>query len=113
MKDFKKIKGDIETYNSLEELSKAFGCKPKIKQTKDKEKLKQQREKFCERNKCRICGQPMAYIGSGIMACINEKCNGIGGEVKEEGKEVVYSATYKYLDEKSAEIADNIFYETN
>jgi hypothetical protein len=113
MKDFKKIKGDIEVYNSLEELGKAFGCKPRIKQTKDKEKLKQQRENFCNRNKCRICNQPMTYIGNGMMACFNEKCSGIGKENKEEGMDVVYAATYKYLDSRLTEIADNIFYEAN
>lgn len=111
MKDFKKIKGNTSTFNSFEELGKAFGCKPIIKQTKDKEKLKQQRESFCKRNRCKVCGEPMAYIGEGMMACVNAKCSGI--ETKDENFESMYSATYKYLDEKSTEIAENIFYETN
>lgn len=111
MKDFKKIKGDIKTYGSFEELGKDWGCKPAIKQTKDKEKLKQQRENFCKRNRCKVCGEPMAYIGGSMMACVNEKCSGI--EMQGENFEAMYSATYKYLDERSSEIAENIFYETN
>ena len=101
MKDFKKIKGDISTYSSFEELGKAFGCKPVVKQTKDKEKLKQQRENFCNRNRCKVCGQSMIYVGYGMMACVNEKCSGI--ETKDENFESVYSAVYKYLDEKGIE----------
>ena len=40
MKEFRKAKGVVERYTSLEEMAKAWGCKPVIKQTKDKEKLK-------------------------------------------------------------------------
>ena len=40
MKKFRLSKGVTEHYTSLEEMGKAYGCKPVIKQTKDKEKLK-------------------------------------------------------------------------
>ena len=114
MKDFKKLQGKLEQYSSLEELGKAWGIKPRIKQTKDKEKLKKQRENFCNRYKCKACGEPMVYIGTNIMACSNEKCRGIKIERKdsEDNTVVSYTTSYIFLNDKSAEIAANIFYET-
>lgn len=105
MKDFKKLEGSVTEYDSFEALGKDWHIKPRLKQTKDKDKLMKQRENFCARNRCRICKEPMSYIGSGIMACTNEKCNGISKD------EELYAASYRFLDRRSAEIAENIFRE--
>ena len=114
MKDFKKLKGNLQTYNSFEELGKAWNCKPRIKQTKDKEKLKKQREDFCNRYRCKGCGQPMKYLGQNVMVCANENCKGIKEEKTDlEGNvSVTYHTSYLFLNRRSAEIAENIFYET-
>lgn len=114
MKDFKKLNGSVREYDSLEELGKAWKCKPAIKQTKDKAKLKEQRERFCEKYKCKGCGKPMSYIEGGIMVCTNEECKGIKNERKDkEGNPIVtYSTSYLFLrDKKSKTIAENIFAE--
>lgn len=114
MKDFKKLKGTVEEYNSLEALGKAWKCKPSIKQTKDKTKLQEQREKFCEKYKCKGCRQPMNYIEGGIMVCKNNECKGIKHERKDkEGNTIVsYTPSFMFLrDEKSKRIASNIFAE--
>ncbi len=115
MKEFRKSRGVTEHYTSLEELRKAYGLEPVIKQTKDKEKLQKQRENFCNFHKCPACGQPMSYLGGSMMACKNEKCKGIKHERKDnDGNTIVtYSVSYDILDEKYAERAENIFYETN
>lgn len=115
MKEFRMSKGVTERYTSLEELGKAWGCKPIIKQTKDKDKLQKQRERFCGFHKCKACGEPMVYLGGSMMACTNEKCKGIKQERKDgEGNTIAtYLTSYELLDEKYAEIAENIFYETN
>ena len=115
MKEFRKAKGVTERYTSLEEMGKAWGCKPVIKQTKDKEKLQKQREKFCGYHKCKACGEPMTYIGGSIMTCTNEKCKGIKLERKDADGNVIvtYLTSYELLDDHFAEIAENIFYETN
>lgn len=115
MREFRLSKGVTEHYTSLEELAQAFGCKPYIKQTKDKEKLKKQRENFGKYHKCKACGEPMSWIGESIMTCTNEKCRGIKNEKTDaEGNVIVtYSTSYEILEDKYADIARNIFYETN
>ena len=115
MKEFRMGRNTTEHYTSLEEMGKAWGCKPVTKQTKDKEKLQKQREKFCGFHKCKACGEPMTYIGGSIMACTNEKCKGIKLEKKDaEGNaSSVYLTSYELLDDHFAEIAENIFCETN
>ena len=115
MKEFRKSKGVTEHYTSLEEMGKAWGCKPVIKQTKDKEKLQKQRETFCDHYKCKACGKPMTYLGESMMACTNEKCRGIKNErIDADGNAIVtYSVSYELLSDKFTERANNIFYETN
>ena len=111
MKEFRMGKNTTEHYNSLEELRVAFGCKPIIKQTKDKDKLQKQREKFCGFHKCKACGEPMVYNGGNIMTCANEKCKGIKVEKKDaEGNTIItYLTSYELLDDHFAEVAENIF----
>lgn len=115
MKEFRKSKGVTEHYTSLEELREAFGLKPVIKQTKDKDKLQKQRENFSNHYKCKACGQPMTYLGESMMACTNEKCKGIKNErTDSDGNLIVtYSVSYELLNDKFTERARNIFYETN
>ena len=116
MREFRLSKGVTERYTSLEELGQAFGCKPYIKQTKDKEKLKKQRENFCNHYRCRACGEPMVWmgeLGESVMICKNEKCKGIKHErIDTEGNTIVsYSVSYEILDNKFADRAKNIFHE--
>lgn len=114
MKNFRMSKGVTEHYTSLEELRSAYGLKPVIKQTKDKEKLKQQRETFCKHYRCKGCGSPMTYIGGSMMSCTNDKCKGVKHERTDaDGNTIVtYSVSYEILDDVFAERAANIFYET-
>lgn len=117
MKEIRKGKGVTEHYTSLAELGKAWGCKGSpIKQTKDMDKLKKQRETFCSFYKCPACGEPMTYMGESIMTCTNEKCKGIKHERKDKDGNVIsvtYSVPYELLENKFADRARNIFYETN
>lgn len=116
MREFRKAKGVTERYTSLEDLGKAYGCRPAIKQTKDKEKLAKQRENFCGFYKCKACGEPMTWFGESIMVCTNEKCKGIKQEKKDKDENVIgieYLTSYKLLEDEFAERAKNIFYETN
>lgn len=115
MKNFRMSKGVTEHYTSLEEMAKAWGCKPIIKQTKDKDKLAKQRENFCNHYRCKACGEPMTYMGGSVMTCTNEKCRGIKHERKDaDGNSIItYSVSYELLDDHFSDVAENIFYETN
>lgn len=116
MREFRKAKGVTERYTSLEELRTAYGRRPVIKQTKDKEKLAKQRENFCGFYKCKACGEPMAWFGESIMACTNERCKGIKQEIKDKEGNIIsveYLVSYELLEDEYAERAKNIFYETN
>lgn len=118
MKDFKKLKGSIKTYDSFEELGKdeklrkQFGLKPIKRRTNDKDKLKAQQEKFT--GKCRVCGQYLVWIdGTNTLACKNTDCNGIRMSSKnEDGTEKVwYIPVTRTLDEKGMQIAERLFSE--
>ena len=115
MKYFRMSKDVTEHYTSFEDLRIAHGLSPVIKQTKDKEKLNKQRENFCNHHKCKSCGSPMKYIGGSMMVCTNEKCKGVPIERKDDegNTKVVYLTSYELLSDKYAEIATNIFYETD
>lgn len=111
MKPKRLSKGVTEEYTSFEEMAKAWGCKPRRKQTSDKEKLEQQRQTFCSRHKCPVCKRPMVYIGGNQMVCKNPECKGFKHEqVMDTGENRLwYSPAFDLLDDKSAEIARNIF----
>lgn len=116
MKFYRKSKGETEHYSSFEELGKAWGCKPVIKQTKDKAKLEKQRENFLGRHLCSACKTPMTYIGGNQLVCKNESCKGIKHESKNEQTgetKIWYTPSFDLLDEKGAEIAENIFTDFN
>ena len=116
MKDFKKCKGTIKSFNSFEELRddetlrRQFGLKPVKKRTNDEEKLKEQKEKFV--GKCRACGQSLTWIeGTNTLACKNIECKGIRMSSKnEDGTDKVwYIPVTRTLDEKGFEIAQKLF----
>lgn len=102
-----------KTYSSFEEIRSEFGLKPIRTQTRDKEKLESQRNKFSSRHKCPACGSNLIYVeGTNVMVCKNPDCDGIKREKKgstEEETKVWYENSYHTLDEKGAEIAYNIF----
>lgn len=110
MKDFKKLKGTTKTYNSFEELRQGFGLKPLKKRTNDLEKLKVQQEKFV--GKCKVCGQPLSYLdGTNICACQNPDCRGfkMTGTNEDGTEKVWYTPVTRVLNDKAAEIAENLF----
>ena len=112
MKNFRMGSNTTAHYSSFEEVAKAFGCKPIVKQTKDKEKLEIQRNKFVNRHLCSACEKPMVYTGGNLMVCKNENCLGIKHETKndETGEvRVWYTPSFDLLDSKGAVIAENIF----
>ena len=112
MKEFRLGRNTKEHYTSIEEMAKAWGCKPVVKRTKDEKKLKGQQEKFCTRHKCKACGQPMTWVGGSMMTCQNENCKGIKVEEKDKDGNIVkieYLVPYDLLDDTGAEIAQNIF----
>ena len=111
MRTFRMGRNTTEHYSSLEELGRAWGCKPVNKRTKDEEKLKKQQENFCARHRCKACGEPMAWITGSVMTCVNEKCKGVKVEREDaEGNKIVsYITSYDLLDDTGAEIAYNIF----
>lgn len=114
MRSHRMSKGETEFYTSFEELRKAWGLKKVTKQTKDKNKLDAQRKAFEERNLCPVCKNPMKYIGGNQLVCKNENCNGYRHESKDEitgETKVYYTPVFKLLDEKSADIAQNLFAE--
>lgn len=115
MKSKKNSKGR-RTLGSFEELRQEYGLKPVNRQTRDKDKLSKQREKFSSHHICPVCKQPMKYIeGTNIFCCINESCKGFVKEIlidEETGeKETISSPSFHTLDRKGAEIASNIFEE--
>ena len=110
MKHLRKSKDTTEIYTSFEELRSAFGLDPIRKQTKDKEKLKSQREKFVKT--CPVCKQSLSYIyGSNVVCCQNPECKGIEKKnTNADGTENVwYIPVTRTLDEKGMEIAMNLF----
>lgn len=111
MRDFRMDRNTTAHYSSFEELAQAYGRKPFKKQTKDQEKLKEQRERFRDKHRCKACGEPMEWIMESIMVCTNEKCKGIKVEKtdSEGNKSINYITSYELLDEKYTERAKNIF----
>lgn len=111
------MKATLKSYSSFEELGRAWGLRPVVKQTKDKKKLSSQREAFGKRHLCPACKEPMTYVGgSNIMCCQQPDCNGVKREFRndETGDVIVkYEPAFHTLDTLGAEIATNIFTEIN
>ena len=117
MKFYRMSKGETAHYSSFEELRAAWNLKPVIKQTKDKEKLNEQRERFLGKKRfCAACKQPMNYIsGTNVMVCQNENCKGVKHETKNDLGEtkIWYTTPRELLDEESAMKAESIFTDFN
>ena len=97
-------------FTSLEALRQAYGLKPVLRRTSDKDKLASQREKFLKTCKC--CKQPLTYLsGTNVLACCNPDCKGIEMKSKNEDGSinVWYIPVTRILDEKGMEIAMNLF----
>ena len=112
MREYRLSKDTTEHYTSLEELRKAFGCKPIIKRTADEKKLESQREVFNGKHICKSCNKPMFWIsGTSVMSCKNPDCKGIKNVRTDlDGNEIVtYFPSYDLLDTLGAEIAENLF----
>ena len=115
MKDFRLGCNTTSHCSSFEELRSLFGLKDINYTTKDEDKLKNQQENFCKRDKkrtCSACGQPMTLVkGTSVMVCTNPKCNGIKNVSKDsEGNEIVnYRPSFCLLDGKAIDVANNIF----
>ena len=112
MKEFRKSKDCTEHYTSLESLRAAWGLKPiQKKRPKTEEALKTAQEKFL--GTCRVCKHPLVLInGCNVLACQNSECKGIKMTSKneEDGTEKVwYIPVSRVLDERGAEIAENLF----
>lgn len=109
MKEFRKAKGVTAHYTSLEELRKAWHLKPVKKRTNDKEKLKAQQEKLV--GTCRVCKKPLTWIEGNICACQNPDCRGfkMTGTNEDGTEKVYYIPVTRVLNDKAAEIAQNLF----
>lgn len=98
---------------SLDDLRKMYGLKPIIRQTKNKEKLKAQRNAFNKKHICSACGSELILIEeTNVMCCKNPDCKGIKYQTmnKETGElEDQYKVSCHMLDRTGATIANNIF----
>ena len=112
MKEYRLGRNTTEHYTSLEDLRKAWGCRPINKRTLDEKKLQSQRESFCSKHKCKVCGKPMLWMnGTSVMSCNNPDCKGIKNVRTDlDGNEIVtYLPSYDLLDSVGSEIANNLF----
>ena len=113
----KKLKSSKEakTLTSFEELRAEFGLPQLRRQTKDKQKLESQRQKFLSHHKCPICESEMKHItDTNIFYCSNNECGGFKKVFTDEETEettVDRSIAFDLLDNKGAKIANNIFAE--
>lgn len=91
MKEFRKARGVIERYASLDELRKARATKPNKKQVEKEEAWKEkERESFT--SDCPVCKQKLTYIyGTNVCVCKNSECKGYKNtKIDEEGNEIVW-----------------------
>ena len=97
-------------YYSFDEIGQElFGLKPYRQVTRDKQKLKAQREKFL--GTCPYCKQPLKYIyGTNVLSCDNAGCKGKKITIENDGEEkIIYKPFFKMLSDKGLEIGTTIF----
>lgn len=107
---------EFKAFNSFADLRSEFGLPPLRMQTKNKEKLKSQRENFISKHVCPVCGGLLTFVtGTNMMVCNSKECAGITKTEsydEETGDRITYTTPYyEELDEHSAKIAKNIFAE--
>ena len=114
----KKVKSstEVKKFDSFEDLRVEFGLPVLRRQTKDREKLAGQRERFLNRHKCPACEGELKLIeGTNVFYCPNKKCDGFTRTTVDEetGETLVLdqSIAFDLLDDKGAQIANNIFAE--
>lgn len=104
---------NVNIYHSFAEWAEAeYDIKPTKKATKDKQKLKAQREKFA--GTCPYCKQPCEYIyGTNVVVCTNEKCKGkkISSKSLDGEDRVKYKPFFRLLSDEKSEFGRNIFSE--
>lgn len=110
LSEYRPSRNETAHFTSFEQMRSAMNL-PKIqKRTKNVEKLNKQREQFL--GKCKACGSPLNYVkGMNVLVCSNKDCKGIKLKSKTEGEEDRYIPVIKVLDDKSADIAKNLFEE--
>jgi hypothetical protein len=112
MKEFRIGCNTTEHYTSLEEMGKAWNCRPVSKKTKDEKKLADQQQKFVNRHLCKGCKNPMQWVeNTSTMVCKNPSCKGIKHtRLDLDGNEIVtYLPSYDLLDEVGTNIANILF----
>lgn len=100
--------------HSFEELGEVFGLKPVNRQTKDKEKLENQRKRMS--GTCRICGSTLQYVpNTNVFYCPNSECKGYERtKYDADGNEIkVSEQVFRTVDDKGALIARVLFEEKN
>ena len=107
---------EVKTFTSFADLRSEFGLPPLRMQTKNKEKLKSQRENFISKHVCPVCGGLLTFVtGTNMMVCNSKDCAGvtkIESYDEETGERITYTTPYyEILDEHGAKIANNIFAE--
>jgi hypothetical protein len=106
MREFRNGKNCTEHYSSLDELGAAWGCAPvEKKRTKDKEKLKIQREKFL--GVCPVCQSSNKFVSPQYVVCSNVDCK--GKNIAAKGEEPRYVLSMRELDAKGKIIASQLF----
>ena len=105
----------MKTYNNFADLRGEFNLPPLRTQTKNVDKLKEQRANFASRHICPTCKQTLSLVeGTNIMVCQNNSCKGVPVKTKDKEtglEKTVYLESFHTLDGKSSDIANNIFKE--
>ena len=95
-------------YFGLEELASAYN----VKRTSNQEKLAERQKKFLTHHICKSCGEPLIWETGNVMVCKNPACKGIKIKTaKDETDEekTIYVPSFELLEDKYADIAENLF----
>ena len=107
----------VKTFTSFEDLRSLYGLPPIRRQTRDKEKLKGQRQFFLSKHLCPTCNCEMEHIdGTNVLFCPNKNCDGfkrIFADEETDEKTIEKSIAFDILDDKGAKIANSIFAKLN
>lgn len=97
-----RVENNGTRYFSFQEL-------PGVAKTKKTKGNDQQREKFGNIHRCKICKTPMTWIaGTNVCVCQNPKCKGMKSKRAEDGAEQ-FSLSFHTLRDKDVEMANSLF----
>lgn len=96
-KILRKEKKGIRYFGFDEVAKEVYGLNPEDGVIHNKQKQQEYQEKFRKNHLCRVCKQPMVYIGGNVLCCKNESCK---------------DKNYILLDEKSKGFARFIYGES-